>query len=205
MSRSRAGRWLGGGLALLLVLGVLGWWFRGHLPGGRGVEEPTMVSPEAAAVAEAKLERLRAEREAVRLSEVELASLVRHRAPRWATSLLLEPSLELGGESLTLSGRVLTGQLPSHEALDPVRAFLPDTANVEIIGHLRPLEPGRAAFEVREVTFAGIPIPARYYPAALERIGRYDEPGLPPTALAVPLPDGVGAVRIESGYLLVTP
>jgi hypothetical protein len=44
------------------------------------------------------------------------------------------------------------------------------------------------AVDIGQVTFAGIPIPARYYPDVLQRFGRSDEPGLAPTAIGITLP-----------------
>jgi hypothetical protein len=51
------------------------------------------------------------------------------------------------------------------------------------------------------------PLPARLVPGALERLGRTDEPGLPPDAIALPLPPGVAAayVRRDSLVLLALP
>lgn len=206
MSSSKGVRWLVGAVLVLAVLGGLGWWFRADLLGGGArTAEPTAISPEAAAAAEAKLDRVRTDGDTVQLSEVELASLMRHRAPRWAVSLLREPTVDIRTDSLVVGGRVATDQLPPHEALSAARAFLPDTARVEIIAQLQPLEAGRIAFDIREVTFAGIPIPARYYPSVLERIGRADEPGLASSAVALSLPEGIGAARIEGGRLVLTP
>ena len=59
--------------------------------------------------------------------------------------------------------------------------------------------------EVRQVEFAGIPIPERYYPPMLERIGRQDEPDLTSTEMGLKLPPGVSEVRVENGYLLLIP
>lgn len=187
-------------LVLAAGLGGLAWWLRG------GEEaEPVEISPEAAEVAEEKLERLRTEGEEVALSAVELSSLLRYRAPVWATNTVGEPAVALSGDTVVVSGIVPTDRLPSHPELDRVRALLPDSSRFEIVGHVRPLDSGRAALEVAEVEFAGLPIPARYYPDVLRRIGRQDEPGLSPTALAVRLPEGVGSARVEDGRLILTP
>lgn len=193
-------------LVLVLAIGALGWWFRGELwTLWQGDSAPTEVSEEAAVVAEQKLERLRQGGESVSISPVELTSLIRYRAPVWATNSVAEPAVALAGDTIVVSGLVPTDQLPSHPELDRVRGLLPDSARFQITGHLRPLEGGRAALEVAEVEFAGIPIPTRYYPELLRRIGRQDEPGLPATALAVSLPQGVGSARVESGQLILTP
>ena len=143
-------------LIVLLLAGGAAWWFRDSIPFlDRG--ERVEVSPEAAADAEAKLARMRTDGQPIRLSSVELSSL------------------------------------------------LPDSARVEVAGSVRSLGAGRAAMEVRQVEFAGIPIPERYYPPMLERIGQQDEPDLTSTEMGLKLPPGVSEVRVENGYLLLIP
>jgi hypothetical protein len=88
-----------------------------------------------------------------------------------------------------------------------VAALLPDTTEVTVRGQLLPLDGGRVAFAIDEVTAAHIPLPRRIVPAALERLGRRDEPGLPRDALALPLPPGAAGayVRADSLVLLARP
>jgi hypothetical protein len=54
------------------------------------------------------------------------------------------------------------------------------------------------------VEFAGVPIPPRYYPVILERLGRKDEPGLDPSAIGFHLPPQVAGARLSDGYLVLT-
>jgi hypothetical protein len=205
MSRSRR-VWPGAALVLLLALLGAGWWFRDDILRLVGRErEPVEVSPEAAEIAREKLERLRSEGDTARLSSVEMSSLLRYGGPVWLTERVHEPSVEFSSDTVRVSGTIATSELPSHPELDRVRVLLPDSSRVEIAGVLRPLPPARLAVEIGLVTFAGIPIPARYYPEVLQRFGRTDEPGLAPTAIAVTLPDGVGSARVEGGYLVLTP
>jgi hypothetical protein len=186
-------------LLLLLPLAFVWWRYRSGEP------VPTQVSPEAAALAETKLKRLQAEKEAVQLSEVELASLMRYRAPGWAEGMVRRPSVSFAGDTVQVSGMVPTDRLPDNPELNQVRGLLPDSARVDVTGTLQPLEPGRVALEVSEVTLQGIPIPRRYYPPVLQRLGRRDEPGLSPTALPIRLPQGVREARIQTGHLVLTP
>lgn len=193
-------------IAAVLVLGVAGWWLRDGLPfARRGTPEATEISPEAAASAETKLRALRERGETVRLSEVEVASLLRYRAPVWAAGVVNQPTIEMSEDTVRLSGLVPTDRLPAHPQLDQVRAFLPESSRVEVAGVVRPLAPGRIAVAVAEISFAGIPIPARYYGEMLVRMGRRDEPGLPANAFAVPLPVGVSEVRVQDGSLVLSP
>lgn len=192
--------------ALLAAVAAAAWVFRDELLrrfGGAPVY--TEVSPEAAASAEAKLERLRTHGDTARLSEIELASLLRYRTPGGFAELLQDPSVDLAGDTLRIGARLPTELLPRLRELDRVRAFLPDTTRIDLAGRLAPLERGRAAVQVEEVAVAGVPIPSRFYPDVLERLGRRDEPGLPANALAVSLPPGVGSAYVAGSELVLTP
>lgn len=204
----RSGGGLAAGLLLVALLAAGGWWlFRddvARLLGGRG-PVATTVSPEAAAQAEEKLARLAAGGEPVRLDEVEFTSLLRYRLRDRLPGDLDSPAVSFAGDTVRLMARVPSDRLPDVPELGAARAFLPDTADVDIVGHLETLEPGRAAFEVKRLVFAGIPVPSRFYPQALASMGRRDEPGLAPAAYPFPLPDGVGTARVEDGELVLTP
>lgn len=200
-SRSRP-RWIGVLLLVVLALLAVGWWLSDRVDRER---IPVEVSVEAADEAERKIERVRSEGEEVQLSGVELSSLFRYRAPVWAVGGVDDADVEMHGDTLVLSGRVATDRLPSHPDLDRIRGLLPESSRVEITGQVRPLRDGSAALNIAQVEFAGIPIPSRYYPEVLDRIGRQPEPGLEPTALALRLPEGVSAARVEGGRLILTP
>lgn len=206
MARTRGPAVLAAVLLLIVGLGALGWWLRGDLwRMWQGETVAVEISPEAAAQAEDKLERLREDGQEVSLSSTELSSLLRYRSPVWVTNTVGEPEIALAGDTLVLSGTVPTDQLPSHPQLEQVRPLLPDTSRFEIMGHVRPLGAGRAALEVSGVEFAGLPVPERFFPDLLRRIGRRDEPGLAQSALAVDLPPGVGSARVERGLLILSP
>lgn len=206
MARGRTAGCLGGLLLLLVVAGAAAWLYGGDLlrrvgPGASPVE----VSLEAAESAELKLDRLRADGDTAVLTEVELASLIRYRAAGLSPELLQEPTVELRGDTLRVGARVPSERLPHLRELERVRAFLPDTTRLDLEGRLVPLGDGRTAVEVEQVHFAGVPIPDRFYPDVLERLGRRDEPGLAPNAIAIPLPAGVGSAQIRDGLLILTP
>lgn len=195
-------------LVLLLLLAGAGWWYRDSLPFDLPFLTPrehVAVSPEAAADAREKLEQMRTQRQPVRLSGVELSSLFRYDAAAWTPEGLSEPVVRMSGDTMTVAAVIPTDRIPSHPDLDRVRSLLPDSARVEVSGAVRPLGEGRAALAVRQVEFAGIPIPERYYPPMLERIGRRDEAELREDEMALPLPPGVSEVRVEDGYLVLIP
>lgn len=193
-------------LVVVLALAVGGWWFRDRIPGlgGREPEPLTEVSPATADQAEAKLAQLRDGGE-VRLTESELTSLLRYRLQDRIPASVNAPTVRLHGDTVRVSGRFPTDQLPASMDMGAARDFLPDTADVEVRGRMRTLEPGRAAIQVDVVTFARVPVPQQFYPEALQRLGRRDEPGLQPAEYPVRLPPGVGAARVEGGELVLSP
>jgi hypothetical protein len=206
MARRRGGGLLAGLVLVLLLAG--GWlFFRddvARLLGG-GRPEATAVSQEAATQAEEKLARLAQDGETVRLNDVEFTSLMRYRLRDRIPGDLESPAVSFRGDTVRLMARVPSDRLPDVPELGAARSFLPDTADVDVVGRLAPLQNGRAAFEVQRITFAGIPVPDRFYPQALERMGRRDEPGLSASAYPFALPNGVGAARVEGGELILTP
>lgn len=198
--------WAGLVLVLFLAAVSAAWLFRDDIVAAMsGTREPVEVSPEAADLAEAKLRALLEDGREARLSEIEISSLLRYRSGGFGEGTIDEPSVSLAGDTLILIGNVATDSLPSHPELNAVRPFLPERAPIEVRGHMRPLAEGRAAFEISAVEFAGLPIPQRYYPDVLQRVGRRDEPGLATNAVAIRMPPGVGGIRIEGGYLILTP
>lgn len=207
MTSRRRGGVLGTLVVLALVLGA-GWYFRDRIAGmlgRRGDEVATTVSPESAALAEEKLKRMQEDGDTVRLSDAELTSLVRYRFRDRIPGDIYAPAVAFRGDTVRMKGKVPSDRLPDVPELGRVRAFLPDTADVDIIGRLQPREQGRAAFQVERIVFAGIPIPPRFYPRALEQMGRRDEPGLAANAYPFKLPAGVGSARVEGGYLVLSP
>jgi hypothetical protein len=199
---------LGGFLLLFVVLIVgLAWLFRDSLPVPRRGAPPTVegVSPELAAVAEDKLRALRDEGRPAALSGAELTSLLRYRFAFEEVFGIAGPAVIVEDGQLRVGGMIATERLPRHPDLDRVRTFLPDTAVVEVAGTLTALDERRGAFEVREVSFAEVPIPRRYHGSILERVGRTPQPGLPEDAVAFPLPEGARTVRIEGDQVVFDP
>jgi len=206
MRTSRSAGCLGAALMIVVALGLAAWLFRDDLV-NRWVTrvEYTEVSPEAAESADTKLRRLRENGESIRLTEVELASYMRFRLADQYPALVSNPSAAMTDSTVRVGGTIPTERLPDLRELERVRDFLPDTTRLDIEGRLIERMDGRAAIDIREVAVAGVPIPQRYYADILERLGRRDEPGLPPNAISFPLPEGVGSARVERRELVLTP
>jgi hypothetical protein len=202
-------------IATLVMLALLAgaWMYRERIRVAwqdlRGAREDAVVaSPELAMVAEAKLDALLDGSSAhAALSAVELESLLLYRYQGAIPGFLGTPAIELRGERLRLRARIPVDKLPNVEGIGEAAAFLPDTTELTVAGRLLPLAPGRVAFTIEDVSAQRFPLPRRFVPRALERLGRRDEPGLPPDAMALPLPPGVTAayIRRDSLVLLAQP
>ena len=196
-------------LALLLVLLAAAWLYRDRLREAwhafRGTQpEVLLPTPELAERAAARLDSLeRGQLDRIALSEVELQSLLQYRVAGLLPAFVDRPTVELEGDRLRLRGHVPVDKLPSVGELGDASAFLPDTSELTITGKLLPLEGGRVAIAVDEVTAARIPLPRRLFPGALRRLGRTDEPGLPGDAVAVRLPFGASAAYVRNDSLVL--
>jgi hypothetical protein len=194
-------------LVVAALLLLLGWAFRDDLRRalmGSG-RQTTEVSEAAAASAEAKVQRVREHGETVELSEVEIASLVRYRWGGWLPGGLDEPWVALRADTLYLGGNVSADRIPEIPELSRVRFLLPDTVPVEVGGRLTPLGAGRVSFEILALEVSQVPVPSRYHDNLAERLGRPDDPDLGPTAIPLPLPDGVGSAEVRGGVLILGP
>src|SRR5688572_491716 len=201
-------------LLVLLGIGYAGWTQRDRvltLLGREPVnaeEDALRASPALAQIAEAKLENLKdGQAQSVSLSQEELQSLLQFKYMQLLPAFVASPQIELDGDRIKVTGMVPVESLPGLGELGDAAAFLPDTTEVSITGTLLPLDGGRIAIGIDQVSAARIPLPDRLVPRVLQRLGRKDEPGLPRDALAVPLPPGVSAayVRGDSLVLLARP
>ena len=196
-------------LFLVLVLLAGAWLFRDRIRTAwtdfRGTTEvPEEPSAELAAGAERKLESLRdGSAASASLSAVELESLFLHRYRGVLPAFLDSPTVELDGDQLRLRARVPIDKLPRVDGLADAAAFLPDTTDLTVSGKLLALPSGRVGFGVDDVSAARIPLPDRVVAAALTRLGRRDEAGLPPDAIAVPLPPGAATAYIRRDSLVL--
>lgn len=198
-------------VALLLFLAILAgaFVFRDRLLVAwrdlRGAPQPAeFPSPELAALAESKLHALRdGSAQAASLSAIELESLLLHRYTGVLPQFLGAPGIDLQGERLRLRARVPVDMLPHVDGIGEAAAFLPDTTELTVSGRLLPLRPGRVAFAIEDVSAQRFPLPRRLVPGALERLGRRDEPGLPPDAMALPLPPGAATAYIRRDSLVL--
>lgn len=196
-------------LVILLVLLAAAWFYRDRLRQAwrefRGErEEVLQPTPELAELAAARMDSLeRGQLDRIALGEVELQSLLLYRFEGLLPAFVDSPTVELEGDRLQLRGRVPVDRLPSVGELGDAAAFLPDTSELTLTGKLLPLDSGRVAIAVDQVTAARIPLPKRLFPGALRRLGRVGEPGLPDDAVALHLPFGASSAYIRNDSLVL--
>lgn len=168
---------------------------RGHTP---------EVSPELAARADEKLAGLGESGGArrVALTATELQSLIEY---RWGGLLppdIAAPRVGLGDGRVTLEARVATARFGRIAELRDIAAFLPDTAGLRAVGSFTPMDDGKVALEVHELTAASIPLPRHVIPTILGRLPGTREPGLAPNAVAIPLPPGISTVFVSGDSMV---
>lgn len=192
-------------LVVVVVIAALAYLNRDRFASLRHADRSQMeiVSAELARVADKKLADLGSGRQRmVALSELELQSLFLYKYRELLPAFVDSPRIELNGEQIVVRGRVPLDRLPEIEELGSVAELLPDTTELSVTGALLPLDAGRVALAVDQVRVARIPLPQRVIPAALSKLGRKDEPGLPRDALSLPLPPGADAAYVRGDSLI---
>lgn len=199
-------------LAVLAGVLVLGWLNRDRLERvwrSARVDLDTSagdsaVSPQAAERAQAKLTDLEMGREErIALGEDELQSLIRYRYSQMLPLFVDTPQITLEDSLIRLRARVPVDELPRVNELGQMAALLPDTTEIAITGAVLPLDSGRVALAVEQMSAADIPLPRRLTPVLLAQLGRKDQPGVPENAIGVPLPPGAGGAYVERDSLVL--
>jgi len=200
--------------AVLLAAAYGGWRYGGDVfpgverwVGGSATEVADGPAP-SQAIADSALERFNAFRMAgltdstLSLTDLELTSIARYALPGIMPEGVREPTIELDGDRIVLSALVAVDAFPEIPALDEVAGLLPDTVRIEMRSSLLLLNSSYAALVFDGVEASGIPLPARVIPGILQSLGRTDRPGLPKSALAIPLPTGIGNAYAADGALV---
>lgn len=192
-------------LAVLVGLLALAWlhgpdlWLR--LGPRATAPEGTSASLRAAEEAEARIAGLLEGREnEIRLTEPELEGLLVHRGPVPLSASLSDLDLTLLGGEVTVAARARTAAL-----LDPpdLRVLIPEYLPVRLVGTLVNRGEGEAAFLIRRLFVARLPVPGLMVRPALETLGWHARPDLPRDAVAVSLPAGVSSAYIDDDELVL--
>lgn len=177
------------------------------------MESGLAEAPEAAGpskeLADSVLEGVRRFREngggRMALGGVEVTSVLRYTVPGLIPPGIRNPVVSFGGGRVHLSAEVVLAEFPELPDLGPVLGILPDTMEVVMEASLMPFGSEESALLVHKVEASRIPIPRGLIPEILRAMGRVQRPGLPPEAMAVRLPSGMGAAYILTDSLIISP
>lgn len=170
----------------------------------RGVEAPAEPSEELAEAAVNQLERVESSSDArVALSESEVQSLAMYRPGLLFPPLGDSVVIRLEDGRVRLRTRIAMPDVSAIAEFRDIRSLLPDTAELDILGQLIPLDSGRAALAVDRVSASGVPIPGRFVPTILERFGGEGTAAAPADAIPLSLPRGVAAAYIRADSLIL--
>jgi hypothetical protein len=204
------------GLVLLLVVAAYGGWRFGpeifpriqRWLGLEGEESVTEIeaSPRIADSVVALVQEFRRGDGPSRLTfgNSELTSVLQFGGTGLMPEGVVKPQVLLAGGRIHLRARVALSSFPELPDLGPVLGILPDTVPVTLEASVMPYGNGKAALLVHRIEASRIPLPRRIIPEVLTAIGRVQEPGLPPEALLIPLPAGLGTAYILSDSLVLS-
>lgn len=171
----------------------------------RPVEAPPSATQELADSVVGKVQAFRERGEGqITLGGREITSVIRYAVPGLLPPGIKEPTIALRDGRMHLTARVIRTDFPDLPDLGPILGILPDTLNVELQASLMPFGEEESALLVHSLEASRIPIPRRLIPDVLRAMGRSDRPGLPPEALAIPLPSGLSAAYIVSDSLVLS-
>ncbi len=204
------------GLSVVVVGAAYGGWKWGPTVfppvqawlGEAAAESPPERLP-SAGIAEETLDRVDLFRQAeadgsrLELDGVDLSSVIRYSLPGIIPPGVEEPRVELSGGKVMLSARVAISAFPDLPAIDEIAGLLPDTVDIRLRGALVPFGPSMSALYVERVDAERIPLPSRIVPGILTALGRRPVDGLPPEAMAIPLPVGLARAFVEGNRLVL--
>lgn len=180
--------------------------------GSSGLGSEGLVAEEpapSAELAEQVLQRLDALRsgslsdDRLTLDAVEVTSVLRFSIPGVLPPGVSEPTVRFSESRLRLSAKVATAAFPDFPAVAEEIGVLPERLDMSVEGALLPFDPGWTALQVDGVSAARIPLPGRFIGSVLEALGRRPREGLPPRALAIPLPVELERVWVEGDRLVL--
>ncbi len=140
----------------------------------------------------------------IALGDREITSVLRYSAPGIVPAGVDSPEVQLAGDKVRVRARVALASFPDLPDLGPVLGVLPDTVDVVLEGSLMPFGEGKAALLINHLETSRIPMPGRLIPQILMAMGRVQENGLPPEALLISLPSGVGTAYILGDSLILS-
>jgi hypothetical protein len=193
-----------GCLVVLVAAAVVGFLYRDRLAsmyrGMRGVPEPPPAvyvtpSPAGAAQAEAALERLvrQGGPAYVDVTAAELAALIDAQLRRQPRRVLDSVAVSLGEERIRVRASLDMSVLPQR-LMGPLASGLDRREPVVAGGTLSVAPDGRVLWVIDEFRIRDFPFPRKVISAI---IASFDVPGAHDAAVPIPLPAGIGDVRVH--------
>ena len=106
------------------------------------------------------------------------------------------------GDRLAVRGLVSLADIGGAKILGPLAGMLSDKDTLLLSGSVNVLATGEGQFVVRELRFGQMRVPSGVIPRIVRQIDKTEERGpLAPSAIALPLPPGVGDVRVGNGMV----
>jgi hypothetical protein len=143
----------------------------------------------------------------------ELTAVLRHAAPGLVPAGVSNPVVHLEGGVVRVTARVVRHVLPTLAQLGSILDMLPDTVDVELLGRFDRDDTGALVFRVEHARAQGVRLPRALVGSVVaalpggmargsRRSGTADEDdGVP--ALRLPLPAGIGVVRVLDDVLIL--
>jgi hypothetical protein len=175
-----------------------------------GMNQPVELlgTPPSAELADSVLTRVQAFREGgegqIALGGREVTSVLRYSLPGLIPSGIRDPDVSFQDGRVHLTAQVILAAFPRLPDLGSILGILPDTLDVEVQASLMPFGQEESALLINSLEAFRIPIPRRLIPEILRALGRIERPGLPPAAMALPLPTGLGAAYILTDSLIIS-
>ena len=166
----------------------------------------TVSSPELADSVMARVQQFRRGEgpSHLALGASEVTSILRYSVPDLMPVGVVDPEVTFKDGRVHFRSRVALTAFPDLPDLGPILGILPDTLDVDLQAAMMPFGDGKAALLVHRVEASRIPLPGRLVPEILRAMGRKEQPGLPPEALLVPLPPGLGSAYILTDSLILS-
>jgi hypothetical protein len=197
-------------LVVLLVVAAVVWLYWGDdirdaVGARRAADTPALAGPE---LSDATMVRIASLAETpggrIALSEAEVQSLIDHEYATMIPAFLGSPTVRIRDNTVRLSGRVSTAFIEEYVDLGDAAAFLPDTAEVAVRGHLIPADPGRVGLAVEQVTAARIPVPDALVGRLLRAGGAGADPTLGGDVIPIRLPDPLASAYVHGDSVVLS-
>lgn len=106
------------------------------------------------------------------------------------------------GDRLAVRGLVSLADIGGAKMLGPLAQMLSDRDTLMLSGTVNVLATGEGQFVVKELRFGQMRAPSGVIPRIVRQIDRTEDRGpLAPSAISLPLPPGVGDIRVAGGMV----